>query len=629
MCGIAGFTGRANPLALHRMTSALSHRGPDADGFYSDAATGVHFGHRRLSILDHEGGAQPMHSWCGNFVIVFNGEIYNFRELREELAGLGATFRTDHSDTEVLLEGWRYWGTSMPARLNGMWAFVIHDQIKGTLFASRDRFGKKPFFWCHTGNAFIFASELTSIRIHPSTPSSLDDIAIQKYFAYGYVPAPRTFIQGVHKLPAGHSLELNLAGNKLSIKRYWKYTPQIDPALNERDAEEHLYQLLGKAVSRRMVADVPIGCFLSGGLDSSIITALAKEQCVNSRIKAYSIGFDEDTFDESRFASQVAQHLGLEHKIRSVSLKDTLINLPNLLENWDEPIADSSIVPTWLLCAHARSEVTVALGGDGADELFAGYDPFKALRYARLAERLLPRPIHRGIALLAAKLPVSHRYMSFDFQLKRLTRGMAYPPSLRLPVWMSPTSQSELAELFNTPIELEELYSEAIDLWEDASASNDIDRTIAFYINLYLTDNIMVKLDRSSMLHSLEVRSPFLDLEVVEYAQRLPTHLKLRNNTTKYLLRKIGARLLPETILTRKKQGFALPVGQWFADGSLGGPDDFTLHSAFWKKKLNEHRKHSQDNRLYLWAETVLQKSRIYKQSEHASPAANTGAITT
>ncbi|HEY8386530.1 MAG TPA: asparagine synthetase B, partial [Porticoccaceae bacterium] len=237
------------------MTRALSHRGPDADGFYSDAAAGVHFGHRRLSILDHEGGAQPMHSWCGNFVIVFNGEIYNFRELREELAGLGATFRTDHSDTEVLLEGWRYWGTSLPGRLNGMWAFVIHDRSKGLLFASRDRFGKKPFFWCHTSDAFIFSSELTSIRLHTGTPGSLDDMAIQKYFAYGYVPAPRTFLRGVYKLPAGHSLELDLASNKLNVKRYWKYTPLLDTSLSEHDAEEQLYQLLGRAVSRRMVAD--------------------------------------------------------------------------------------------------------------------------------------------------------------------------------------------------------------------------------------------------------------------------------------------------------------------------------------------------------------------------------------
>lgn len=610
MCGIAGFTGQTNPDILHKMTDALTHRGPDAEGFYSDAAAGVHFGHRRLSILDHQGGAQPMHSTCGNFAIVFNGEIYNFRELRKELTTLGATFKSDHSDTEVLLEAWRYWGTTMSSRLNGMWAFVIHDRLQGVLFASRDRFGKKPFFWCQAGGSFVFSSELISIRTHPNISSTLDEIALRKYFAYGYVPAPRTFLQGVQKLQAGHSLLLNLANNNLTITCYWKYQPKTDTSLSEDDAEEQLHHLLSDAVARRMVADVPVGCFLSGGLDSSIITALAKKQSRHEQLRAYSIGFNEETFDESPFATQVARHLGVEHRISTVSLAETLTNLPDLLKKWDEPIADSSMLPTWLLCGHARREVTVALGGDGADELFAGYDTFKALRYAQLADSMLPSPVHRGIAMLAAKLPVSHGYMSFDFRLKRLIRGISYPPTLRLPIWMSPLSASELFELFRTPIELEELYSEAIDAWNNPHAQNDVDRAIMFYINLYLTDDILVKLDRSSMLHSLEVRSPFLDLEVVEFAQRLPAHFKIQGNTTKYILRKIGGKLLPKQTLTRKKQGFALPVGQWFSDGNIGKPDDVTgPHSAFWQQKLGEHRENKLDNRLYLWAETVLARS--------------------
>lgn len=612
MCGIAGFTGRTNPNILHNMTSALAHRGPDADGYYSDTTAGVHFGHRRLSILDHQGGAQPMHSTCGNFVIVFNGEIYNFRELRKELTMLGAVFRSDHSDTEVLLEGWRYWGTSMATRLNGMWAFVIHDRLQSTLFASRDRFGKKPFFWCQTGGTFVFSSELISIRAHPTIHNTLDDIAIRKYFAYGYVPAPRTFLRGVRKLPAGHSLLLNLTNNTLAITCYWKYQPQADTSLSENDAEEQLHYLLNNAVARRMVADVPVGCFLSGGVDSSIITALAAKHCRHGHLRAYSIGFNEAAFDESRYATQVASHLGIEHRISTVSLSDTLAHLPDLVKKWDEPIADSSMLPTWLLCGHARSEVTVALGGDGADELFAGYDTFRALRYAHLADRLLPSPLHRGIAMLAARLPVSHGYMSFDFRLKRLIRGLGYASPLRLPIWMAPLSPSELSDLFETPIELEELYSEAIDAWESSQAQNDVDRAIMFYINLYLTDDILVKLDRSSMLHSLEVRSPFLDFEVAEFAQRLPVHFKIRGNTTKYILRKIGAKLLPTQILTRAKQGFALPVGQWFAEGKIGNPDDITdSHSAFWEQKFEEHRTNALDNRLYLWAETVLAGSAI------------------
>ncbi|HET8899512.1 MAG TPA: asparagine synthase (glutamine-hydrolyzing) [Rhodanobacteraceae bacterium] len=610
MCGIAGFTGPANPALLRRMTDRIGHRGPDADGFYSDPDNGVNLGHRRLSILDHAGGAQPMHSAAGDAVIVFNGEIYNFRELRTELVALGAHFHSDHSDTEVLLQAWRHWGPHMTARLNGMWAFVIHDRRQRLLFASRDRFGKKPLFWAHAQGQFVFASELTAMREHPLINGGVDPLALRKYFAYGYVPAPRSLLAGVNKLPAGHSLQLDLSCEKLTTSRYWHYQPEPDPSITEAMAREQLHTLLDAAVARRMVADVAVGCFLSGGLDSSLIAALATRHAGSDRLRAYSIGFNEADFDESPYAAEVARHLGIDHHIETVPVARALAALGEINGRWDEPIADSSLLPTWLLCQYARHDVTVALGGDGADELFAGYDPFKALGYARLADRWLPKPLHRALSLLAAKLPVSHGYMSFEFRLKRLLRGLSHRPALRLPVWMAPLTAAELGELFDEPVDLETLYSEAIEAWDENPQADEIERAIQFYIRLYLQDDILVKVDRASMLHSLEVRAPFLDADVADFARRLPARMKFAHGQGKWVVRQVAAGLLPERVLTRRKQGFALPVGQWFAEGTLGQPGDVSgARADFWQHALAQHRRGDVDNRLYLWAETALAAS--------------------
>jgi len=339
--------------------------------------------------------------------ILFNGEIYNSGELRRELEALGARFVTDHSDTEVLLHGWRQWGADLQNRLNGMWAFVIYDRRSNSVFMSRDRFGKKPLFFFAGPKIFVFASELTALREHPAVPATIDELALRKYFAYGYVPAPRTFLKGVSKLPGGHSLTLNLSDLSCHIESYWHYRADIDERLtNESELTEQFLALSDQAVQRRLVADVPVGCFLSGGIDSSFITALATRHAGNDRIKAFSIGFEEASFDETRYARQVAAHVGAEHDVQTLSVDRALEILPELAARMDEPIADSSILPTFLLCAHARRSVTVALGGDGADELLAGYDPFRALRFARWYESVVPRPVHRGVSMLVAKMPV-------------------------------------------------------------------------------------------------------------------------------------------------------------------------------------------------------------------------------
>ena len=604
MCGIAGFVGNGDQAVLDHMCVALAHRGPDGQGTWIDAEAGVHLGHRRLAVIDPAGGAQPMHD--GDLVVVFNGEIYNFRELRAELERSGARFRSDHSDTEVLLHGYRAWGEKLPTRLNGMWAFAIYDRRARTLFCSRDRFGKKPFYFHHGPRLFVFASELDALRAYPDVPSDEDPAALQKYFAYGFIPAPRTLLKGVEKLPAGCSLKLDVATGRCVVRRYWRYEPAPDCSLLRRPVTElvdELEQRLRDAVKRRLVADVPLGVFLSGGLDSSLVAALASEEMGAQRLKTFSIGFDESSFDESPAADRVARYLGSDHHPRRLALDEVRRALPLLLLRIDDPIADSSMLPTWLLSSFAREQVTVALGGDGADELFAGYDPFKALRYARW----LPRPFAAVLGSVAGRLPVSHAYMSFDFKLKRLVRGVRQPDALRLPVWMAPVDPSRFDELFSGPIHADELYSEAIEAWERSTSDDDVDRATCFFVDLYLQDNILVKIDRASMWQSLEVRSPFLDVDMVDFASRLPAALKLHGRRGKWLLRRLAERLLPADIVHRRKQGFALPVGRWLADGHLGDNVPVPpVRATFWQMHLAEHRAGREDHRLYLWADTVL-----------------------
>ncbi len=623
MCGIAGFFGAGDRSVLQRMTDRIVHRGPDDEGHLTEADNGVFLGFRRLAILDIAGGQQPMTTADGQLSIVFNGEIYNFRELRTELEKLGAQFRTDHSDTEVLLHGWRHWGKNLPDRLNGMWAFVIYDRRKREAFFSRDRFGKKPLFFYPGKNTFVFASELTALREHPAIPATLNEIALRKYFAYGYVPAPLTFLQGVSKLPAGHSMTLDLATLQHHVECYWRYVPEPSAestAAMESQWIEEFRDKLDAAVARRLIADVPVGCFLSGGIDSSAVTALAMRHAGRARIKAFSIGFDGATFDETRYARLVADHVGADHQIETLLAQRALEILPDIAARWDEPIADSSMLPTYLLCQHARKQVTVALGGDGADELLAGYDPFRALRYARWYEKLIPKPLHRGISLAVARLPVSHRYMSFDFRLKRTLRGLDHPAHMWLPAWMAPLAPLELDDLFQAPVDLDDVYSEAIDEWDNCASSDPVERTIAFYIRLYLQDDILVKVDRASMLNSLEVRAPFLDIELVDFLRRLPTKMKLRGGTTKWILRESAKSLLPHEVLTRSKQGFAVPLGQWLRDGLLPSAHP-AINRAFWDKTMALHRSQHSDQRLALWAEWILQASHL------RAPAANEATI--
>lgn len=610
MCGIAGFVGASNPAVLRAMAGKVVHRGPDGEGYLDHAPDGVQLAHRRLAILDVAGGYQPMLTADHAISIVFNGEIYNFRELRVLLEAGGAQFVSDHSDTEVLLHGWRRWGTSLFGRLNGMWALAIHDRINRQLVLSRDRFGKKPLYYYRGSGTFVFASELSALRKHPNVPTQQSAVALRKYFAYGFIPAPHSLLAEVFKLPAGNTLILELSTGKARVERYWCYEPAPEASLAAQPIDslvDELISTLDRAVARRLVADVPVGAFLSGGIDSSTIAALAIRHTGVERLRTFSIAFDDSDFDESRYARLVARHIGAAHQVDLCSVENMREALPSILGAMDEPLADASLLPTYQLCKSARQYVTVALGGDGADELMAGYDPFRALRYARWYGTVVPSGVHRAISAVIARMPVSHSYMSLDFKLKRVLSGVGHPSRLWLPLWMSPLAPQDISEMLAEPIEPEELYSEAITSWERCAKADDVDRTTCFYVDLYLQNDILTKVDRASMLNSLEVRAPFLDIEVVDFLRRLPSHLKMRGGNGKWLLKRAARRLLPREIVHRKKQGFAVPTGRWFKQNLLP-PDGLSpaFNYPFWRTRLAEHCAGKADHRLYLWSQLVL-----------------------
>ncbi len=607
MCGICGFLGPPDRPVLEGMTRQLTHRGPDAEGLFVDAATGVHLGHRRLSIIDLAGGTQPMWTADGQLGIVFNGEIYNHLELRAEMEALGHRFQTDHSDTETLLHAYRQWGMECVHRLNGMWAFAIYDQAQRRLFLSRDRFGKKPLYYFQYGGVFAFSSELTALLAHPACPRDVDRLSLRKYFAYGYIPAPRTILKHVHKLPGGHNAHVDVDSGDLAAFPYWRFELQPMqhlPANPEEEWGEQLRELLSKAVQRRLMSDVPLGVLLSGGIDSSAVAHYAVQHA-QEQVRTFSVGFQEASFNESQWSTMMADLLGTDHHLSILSIDAAKELLPMLPRSLDEPMGDSSLLPTSLLCQETRKQVTVALGGDGADELFAGYDPFKALRAAAWYDRVMPRPVHEGLRLLLARLPVSHANISLDFKIKRFLRGMSYAPQFQMPVWMGPMEQQELDALFAEPCELEAVYSEALEAWERCRAmrhASRVDQALQFYTDLYLQDDILAKADRASMCFSLELRSPFLDVDLADFVRRIPGEWKFRQGQTKYILKKALEPVLPSEILYRAKKGFGVPIGQWFMDGALPQPAPGpALQQDEVNRRMRLHKKGNVDDRLFLW----------------------------
>lgn len=596
------------------MTDALIHRGPDDSGFHIEPQHALHFGFRRLAVVDLAGGHQPMWNEDGSVCVLFNGEIYNQSELRDELLAAGHLFRSDHSDTEVIVHGYEQWGASLPARLNGMFAFVVWDRRRHRLFAARDRFGEKPFFYTARPGFFAFASELSALIRHPAVDRTIDPRALKKFFAYGYIPAPNALYRGTRKLPGGCYLTLDLADFQLREHRYWHFAIDADEhAPKERIPEltEELRALLDRAVARRLVSDVPLGIFLSGGIDSSTVLALAARHRMPADLDTFTIGFTEPSFDESSYAREVATAVGTRHHERILDFDVARSLTDEVLARLDEPTGDGSILSTYMLSAFARESVTVALSGDGGDELFAGYDPFAALGPAAWYDRLVPPPVHLLLRRMVGMLPNATTNMSLDFKLRRALMGMSYPARVRLPVWMSPLEPARMGGLFDDPLPMEELYSEAIEAWDNARSRNSIDRTLEFFTNFYLQDDILAKTDRAAMMVSLEVRAVFLDNDIVDFCARLPHGYKYRRGVQKFLLRRAAQGLVPEAVMKRPKKGFGIPFAHWLRQMPPVPPLSTIpgLRPAWIAERWSAARAGKEDERLLLWSWLSLQSA--------------------
>jgi len=580
MCGIAGFIESSDRReCLAPMLEALRHRGPDGEGahFAQRGDWHVALGHRRLSIIDLEGGAQPMGNEDDSVWITYNGEVYNFLELREELTAKGHDFRT-HSDTESIIHHLEERGSAGLADLNGMFAFALWNQGEGSLLLARDRAGIKPLYYASlTDGGIVFASELTSLLEHPGLRREIDPTALSDYFFCDYAPPPTTMIQGVRKLPPGGFV-------------VWRDGGLSEPALfteaagdsgettgDEREMEAELLERLETAVLSQLVSDVPLGVFLSGGIDSSLVAALAA-RASKDRIRTFSIGFEDASFDESAFARMAAAHIGSEHVEQTFSESMVIDILDEALDCLDEPMADPSILPTYLLSRMTAEHVKVVLGGDGGDELWGGYPTYKAHRHARVYRRL-PRWARAMVAGIVARLPVNHDYMSFEFKAKRFALRWDDDERRRHFRWMSGVDLPGLPALFegeraSVPSVIAEGGRPAID--------DSVNRWLDYDFGNYLHGSVLTKVDRASMACGLETRPPLLDNGFVDWSRGLPGGWKLRGGEGKFLLKQAAGSLLPKAIVHRKKKGFGIPLARWLCGALKGRLESVLNDSPVW-----------------------------------------------
>jgi asparagine synthase (glutamine-hydrolysing) len=553
----------------------------------------------------------------GTVWIVFNGEIYNFSDLRAELESKGHHFQS-RTDTEVLLHLYEEVGTKCLDRLNGMFAFAIWDERSQTLFLARDRMGKKPLHYCFRENQIIFASEIKALLKHPGVDHSFDLKSLSKYLSYEYVPAPDTIFKSIKKLEPGHYLVFR--DGKGIISKYWDI-PLEDYPITDRTEEqyaEELRELLDRAVRRRLVADVPVGLFVSGGLDSGLVAALARR--AKERLECFSIGFDEPSFDESRYARQIADSLGIRHHLRIFHGHEMMQMVEKLPEILDEPLADPSIIPLFLLWLFAAERMKVVLSGDGGDELFAGYQTFQAHKLVTYYD-VLPGFIKAALQATVSYLPVSHAYLSADFKLKQFLKGVGVSSEVRFFLWRGAFTNSERNNLLRPELRAElhdhNTYEDIYRYVKESGLTKELERILYLSMKLYLQDNNLVTVDRASMANGLEVRSPLLDREVVEFVCRLPMDYKLHGFKTKYLLKKAAESFLPRKVVYRQKRGFGIPIAKW-----LTGPlKEFMLdylgeqrierqgifHYPYIECLIEEQLTKKKDNREPLWTLLVFQ----------------------
>jgi asparagine synthase (glutamine-hydrolysing) len=624
VCGIVGYLNlNGEPIGsetdyLARMCESIAHRGPDERGMKNFGACSL--GMTRLSIIDLKTGQQPITNEDGSIWIVFNGEIYNFHEIQERVRSLGHTLKTK-SDTEVIVHLYEEYGFDCLKYLEGMFAIAIYDIKKERLFIARDRIGEKPLHWTVQNGKFIFGSEIKAILTHPSVSKELDHVSLEQYLALEYVPAPRTIFKGIHKLMPAHYLVVEKG--QVRVENYWHPEPK-KIEISEAEAREEAISLLSRSIELRLIADVPLGIFLSGGIDSSLITALAAEK-VSGNLKTFSIGFKDASFDESDHAQVVSKHLGTTHECVQFEPELALETMNELWNVLDEPIADASIIPTFFLSKMTKRHVTVALAGEGGDELFGGYPTYQAHQWAKIY-RTIPALLRHGLLEPGFRsLPVSLNNLSFDYKLKRFISAVDQPPVNRHLRWMGSIPLSDQKDFLLAPSEdnrseadffMSQSYLRS--LLPNLEQIDDVVDTISrLDMSTYLPDDLLVKSDRASMAASLEVRLPFLAYPLVEFALALPTHLKVQGTTTKYLLRQAAQAYLPDSIIKRPKKGFGIPVAKWLKNEFKPLVDELLCESFIKKQGLfqwervkalrTEHNSGLADRRKELWTLLMFQ----------------------
>ncbi len=633
MCGIAGIvdTKGRQPIEralLARMTDSMVHRGPDASGLH--LADGVGLGHRRLSIIDLSGGHQPCYNEDEAVVTVYNGEIYNFQELAQELEAAGHQFRT-RCDTEVIVHAWEEWGEACVERFRGMFAFAIWDEARSTLFLARDRLGIKPLYYTVLENGLVvFGSELKALLLHPEVPRELDVRAIEDYFAYGYVPDPKTIYEDIHKLPPGHVISFERGATAQPARAYWdlKFGGGSEP--DEDETCEALATKLREAVEARMIADVPLGAFLSGGVDSSGVVAMMAD--ISDRpVDTCSIGFQQARFDESRYAEQVAAHCKTNHRARQVDA-DSFELIDRLTDMYDEPFADSSAMPTYRVCALAREQVKVALSGDGGDELFGGYRRHRWHMYEEGIRSRIPAFIRRFIfgpaGALYPKLDWAPRPLRAKSTLQSLARDSVEAYFHSVSILPDGLRQTLYSDAMRQRLDGYEAVNVLREHMERAPTQHPLEKVQYADFKTYLPGDILTKVDRASMANSLEVRVPILDHLFLEWANKVPASLKLRGREGKYIFKKALERFVPRDVLYRDKMGFAVPLAAWFRGPlrdqlasilkSQALVDTGIFDMAVIAKLVDEHQSGRRDHSAALWALVMFES---FLRRVHTVPA--------
>ena len=618
MCGIAGFVnvkGAADRSILEAMNLAIAHRGPDDDGFYVRENVGLAM--RRLSIIDVSGGHQPIYNPDKTKWIVFNGEIYNYQSLREDLDKRDHKFYTK-SDTEVVLHLYEEYGADCLRHLRGMFAFAVWDEVEKTLFLARDRVGKKPVLYSHQANGnLIFGSEFQAILKHPSVSREVDLEAIDNYLSYLCVPAPLTAFNQIRKLEPGHWLRWK--GGEIETQRYWQPDFSKKIKITEEEAIDETTRILRESTSLRMISEVPLGAFLSGGVDSSAVVALMAQES-DQPVKTFSIGFEEQDFSELKYAKRVAEHVGAEYH-EFIVRPNALDVIPTLVEHYGEPYADSSAIPTYYVSKETRKHVTVALNGDGGDESFAGYERYTAMRiaeaYARVPSSLRKIFVEAPISLL----PTSELKRSRFRDAKRFLKAANLPRTERYFRWVTTFNGDTKKELYTPEFAASvsgQNPSSLLDKWfARANGTGTLDATLLTDQMTYLPNDLLVKVDIASMANSLEARSPFLDHNLIEFAATLPEGMKMRGLETKSLLKKVAARLVPKEVIYRRKMGFGVPIGKWFR----GEMKDFVrgvllserslkrgiVRPEVLERYVDEHTSGERDHAFQLWTLLMLE----------------------